>query len=483
MNPLAVLHEIGAVLTIVGAALAACAGIGRLLGDPLVSLTALCGSAALSLLLGGGLRLTTRRAPDLTIRDGIGVVTFSWAAIGIVGALPYIWSGVIPDLAGAVFETISGFTTTGASVIPVPELVPRGILLWRATTHFLGGMGVLLLCIAILPALGAGGMQLYRAEVTGPFKDRITPRLADTARLLWWIYVALCAAETVMLRLGGMGWFDAVCHSFATLATGGFSTRTESIAAYHSLYIEGVVVFFMFVGACNFVLHHRLLRRGEVGGYARDTEFRFFAGFLAFVVAAITLNLCLSGGVPAGRALRESLFSVTSLMSTTGFCTADFDRWTPFAKVLLVLSMVVGGCVGSTSGGIKQLRIVVTMKALLRRVQQFYQPQAVISVKVNGESMPDRSVTAMVAFVALYVMLLVVASAIMTLFTPDMMTAVTSVVATVGGVGPGLGAVGPVQNYAFLPTAGKGVLILCMLFGRLEIFTLLALATPRFWRR
>jgi trk system potassium uptake protein TrkH len=286
-----------------------------------------------------------------------------------------------------------------------------------------------------------------------------------------------------MLRLGGMGWFDAVCHSFATLATGGFSTRTESIAAYHSLYIEGVVVFFMFVGACNFVLHHRLLRRGEVGGYARDTEFRFFAGFLAFVVAAITLNLCLSGGVPAGRALRESLFSVTSLMSTTGFCTADFDRWTPFAKVLLVLSMVVGGCVGSTSGGIKQLRIVVTMKALLRRVQQFYQPQAVISVKVNGESMPDRSVTAMVAFVALYVMLLVVASAIMTLFTPDMMTAVTSVVATVGGVGPGLGAVGPVQNYAFLPTAGKGVLILCMLFGRLEIFTLLALATPRFWRR
>lgn len=483
MNPLSVLHEIGAVLVIISAALAACAGVGRLMGDPVVSLVALCGSAALALAAGVGLRFVGRRAPDLTIRDGIGVVTFGWAAIGIFGALPYVGSGAIPDFTGAVFETISGFTTTGASVIPVPEDVPRGILLWRAMTHFLGGMGILLLCIAILPALGAGGMQLYRAEVAGPFKDRITPRLADTARLLWWIYVALCGVETILLRLGGMGWFDAVCHSFATLATGGFSTRTESVAAYHSAYIEGVVVLFMFLGACNFVLHHRLLSRGEVRGYLRDTEFRFFAILLLGITVAIALNLWISAGQPLGRALRDSLFSVTSLMSTTGFCTADFDRWSPFAKILLVLSMVVGGCVGSTSGGIKQLRVAVTLKALLRRIRQFYQPQAVVAVKVNGESMPASSVEAMVAYVVLYIVTLAAASAVMTLFTPDMMTAVTSVVATMGGVGPGLSAAGPTQNYAFLPAAGKWVLIGCMLLGRLEIFTLFAVATPRFWRR
>ena len=483
MNPLSVLHEIGAVLAIVSAAMAACAGAGRLLGDPVGSLLALCASSALSLAVGAALRFAGRRAPDLTIRDGIGVVTFGLGAIGVFGALPYLWAGVIPDFAGAVFETISGFSTTGASVIAAPELVPRGILLWRATTHFLGGMGILLLCIAILPALGAAGMQLYRAEVAGPFKDRITPRLADTARLLWWIYVALCAAETLLLRLGGMGWFDAVCHAFATLATGGFSTRTESIAAYNSLYVEGVVVFFMIAGACNFVLHHRLLSRGEIRGYTRDTEFRFFAGMLVGMVALVTLNLWLAAGQPLGRALRDSLFSVTSLMSTTGFCTADFDRWTPFAKILLVLSMVVGGCVGSTSGGIKQLRVAVTMKALVRRVRQFYQPQAVVAVKANGETLPGESVNAMVAYVVLYVLILVVGSVVMTLFTPDIMTAATSVVATMGGVGPGLSAVGPTQNYAFLPAAGKWVLIGCMLLGRLEIFTLFALASPRFWRR
>lgn len=249
MNPRSVLHEIGTVLIMVGAALALCGTVGRLMGDPLVSLMALCGSAGIALALGVGLRLATQHAPDLTVRDGIGVVTLGWAAIGVFGALPYLWAGVIPDFAGAVFETISGFTTTGASVIAVPEDVPRGILLWRASTHF----------------------------------------------------------------LGGMSWFDAVCHSFATLATGGFSTRTQSIAAY------------------------------------------------------------------------DSLFSVTSIMSTTGFCTADFDRWPAFSKIAMILSMVVGGCVGSTAGGIKQLRVAVALKDILRRVRQFYRPQAVIAVKVNNE--------------------------------------------------------------------------------------------------
>ncbi len=483
MNPRAVLHQIGVVLIIIGATLAACGAVGRMLGDPLLSLEALCGSAGITLAVGVGLRLGTRRAPDLTVRDGIGVVTLGWAAIGVLGALPYLWAGVIPDFAGAVFETISGFTTTGASVIPILEDVPRGILLWRATTHFLGGMGVLLLCIAILPALGAGGMQLYRAEVAGPFKDRLTPRLADTARLLWWLYVALCGIEILLLRAGGMGWFDAVCHSFATLATGGFSTRTASIAAYDSVYIEGVVILFMFIGACNFVLHHRLLMRGDAKGFLRDTEFRFFAGLLGGMVVVITLNMWMAGGLSLGRAFRDSLFSVTSLMSTTGFCTADFDRWTPFAKIVLVLSMVVGGCVGSTSGGMKQLRVAVVLKAILRRIRQFYRPQAVISVKVNNEPLPESSVGPMVAFAMLYVLVLVLGSVVMTLFTPDMTTAVTSVVATTGGVGPGLAGVGPTQNYAFLPAAGKWTLTLCMLLGRLEFYTLFALAAPGFWRR
>jgi trk system potassium uptake protein TrkH len=349
-------------------------------------------------------------------------------------------------------------------------------------THFLGGMGVLVLCVAILPFLGVGGMQLYRAEMAGPAKDRLTPRITTTAKYLWFVYCLLCAVETLLLKYGGMSWFDAICHSFATVATGGFSTRTGSIAAYNSVYIECVVTVFMFLGATNFALHYRLLN-GRPLGYFKDPEFRFYLGVWGVVGLLLTLNTWMSVYPSFTTALRNSVFSLTSVMSTTGFSTADFDQWPAFSKLLLLFAMVVGGCAGSTAGGLKQLRLQVVFKKILRQIKLFTHPQAVLQVKLGKQPVDDSIVLNVVAFAILYLVLLIVASAVMTLFVPDLITAVTSVLATVGNVGPGLGLVGPTQNYAAVPALGKIVLIFCMLLGRLEFYTMLALLFPSFWKK
>jgi trk system potassium uptake protein len=367
-------------------------------------------------------------------------------------------------------------------VIAVLEPVSKGILFYRALTHYLGGMGVLVLCVAILPFLGVGGMQLYRAEVAGPSKDRLTPRIANTAKLLWGVYTLLCLVETFLLKLGGMTWFDALCHSFATLATGGFSTRTASVAAYNSVYIEVVIIVFMFLGATNFALHYSALR-GKVRSYFRDPEFRFFLGIWAAACLVVALNTWHTVYPSFAAALRNSVFCTTSQMSTTGFCTADYDQWPAFSRTLLMLVMVVGACTGSTGGGIKQLRLLVAFKKIMRQIKVFMHPQAVVPVKLGRQPVDDGIVTQVLVFFILYVVTLTAASAVMTLFMPDIVSAFSAVIATMGGVGPGLGLVGPTQNYAAVPSAGKLVLILCMLLGRLEFYTMLALLFPSFWKK
>lgn len=482
MNSRVVIHIISFILVVVGAALGACFAASVYFNDPEPARFALMVSAAITMICGLSAWLATRGEHELSWRDGIGVGTLGWLAVTLFGSLPYILSGVIPGFISALFETVSGFTTTGASVIAVVEPVPKGILLWRAMTHFLGGMGVLVLCVAVLPFLGVGGMQLYRAEVAGPSKDRLTPRIANTAKLLWGVYVLLCILEILLLRLGPMGWFDAICHSFATVATGGFSTRTISIAAYNSLYIECVTVVFMFLGATNFALHYAALR-GNLKVYGRDSEFRFF--FVVWLIACgiVTLNTWHTVYSSAGEALRNSVFSVTSLLTSTGFSTANFDQWPATSKLVLLLTMVIGGCVGSTAGGIKYLRISVAVKKIARRVKLFMYPQAVVQIKINKEPVDDEIVSGILSFIVLYVIVLAVASGVMTVFTKDMVSAISAVIATTGGVGPGLGLVGPLQNYAAIPAGGKIVLIFCMLLGRLEFYTLLALFFPSFWKK
>ncbi len=485
MNLRAIFKIASSVLLVFGVSLAASCAVGWGMGDLPDARNALALSALVCLAPGLALRFALRKLQDASLspRDGFVIVTVAWVLAGLVGALPYLLAGTIPTFSAAVFESVSGFSTTGASVLAVLETVPRGILFWRSTTHFLGGMGILLLCIAILPSLGTGGLQLYRAEVAGPTKDRLTPRLRDTARLLFGVYVLLCAAAAGLLMLGGMSLFDAVCHAFGAVATGGFSTRTASVAAYGSLYIELVIVTFMILGATNFVLHLNLLSGRGLKDYARDTEFRLFIGVWMAAVVAVAVNVTCARAEPFGQALRDSLFSVTSLLATAGFCTADFDRWPGFSRFILLLVMILGGCAGSTAGGIKQFRVAVIAKSIARRIKSLFHRQAVFSVKMNGEAVSESVISGILIFGLLYLAILALASAFMSLFTVDLATAVSSVIATTGGVGPGLSQVGPTQNYGALPAAGQWVLIVCMLAGRLEFYALFALFFPSFWRR
>ena len=483
MNFKPVFHVISWLLGVVGLLMGFCGLVSHLHGEPASAWGGLWYSSAGTMVAAALLWVVTRNQQELTRRDGLGVVAFGWLLAGIAGAFPYLLSGVIASPVAALFETVSGMTTTGASVIPVLEGVPKGILLWRAITHLIGGMGILVLVVAILPIAGAGGLQLYRAETAGPSKDRIEPRMAATAKMLWGVYVILIVALVFLLRLGGMDWFDAVCHSFATLATGGFSTRTASIAAYDSVYIESVLMVFMILGATNFALHYRVLR-GELLPWWRDSSIRFFLGVLAGTVAVCTVVLHHAPGGPEwGTAFRGAAFSCVSLATTTGFCTVDFDQWPSLLKSLLLLLMLMGGCAGSTAGGIKVARVEVMLKAVVREIRLFMQPQAVIPVKMDRKLLDDDVLLPILSFVALYLMVTLAGTVAMLPGTPDLATAGSAVIACMGGVGPGLSGVGPMVNYSAIPGGGQLVLIVMMLAGRLEFYTLLAIFLPAFWRK
>jgi trk system potassium uptake protein TrkH len=485
MNAKTVFHVIAWLLGVMALLMGACGLVSYLYDEPPAAWTALACSAAGALAVAAPLWGLTRNHPELSRRDGLGVVAFGWLCAGIAGAVPFVLSGTIASPIAALFETVSGMTTTGATVLPVLEGLPKGILLWRSLTQFIGGMGVLILVVAILPFAGAGGMQLYRAEMPGPTKDRVEPRMASTAKMLWGVYVLLVVVLVVLLRLGGLGWFDAVCHSFTTMATGGFSTRTASIAAFDSAYVETVLTVFMLLAGINFSLHYRLLR-GEGGAWWKDGEWRFFLGAFALFAAGGTLVLHgarSAAGLGWGAAFREVAFTGASLMTTTGFATGDYDRWPAVLKPLLVLLMLLGGCAGSTAGGIKAGRIQVMLKAVGREIRLFMQPQAAIPVKLGKKSLDDDVLRSILAFVALYLLVGLLGALALIPFVPDCRTAFSAVVACLSNVGPGFAGVGPAQNYAFIPDAGKAILTALMLVGRLELYTVLAIFMPAFWRK
>lgn len=485
MNFKPVFHVIAWLLGVVGLLMGFCGLVSHLHGEPIAAWAALWNSSAGTLVAAAVLWVVTRNKQELSRRDGLGVVAFGWLFAGIAGAFPFVLSGVVASPVAALFETVSGLTTTGASVIPVLEEVPKGILLWRAMTQFIGGMGVLVLVVAILPIAGAGGMQLYRAEMPGPTKDRIEPRMASTAKMLWGVYIILIVVLIALLRLGGMDWFDAVCHSFATLATGGFSTRTASIAAYDSVYIESVVTVFMLLAGINFALHYRVLR-GEVSVWWKDGEVRFFLGvFLACaLVGTVGLHQArAAAGADWGASFRESAFTCASLMTTTGFVTGDYERWPVVLKPLLIMLMLLGGCAGSTAGGIKAGRIQVMLKAIGREVRLFMQPQAVIPIRLGRKPIGDDILLSILAFVALYLFVTLLGVLAMVPFSADIQTAGSATIACISNVGPGFSTVGPMANFAGIPDGGKAILTLLMLVGRLELYTVLALILPAFWRK
>ena len=442
---------------------------------------AFAASLVVTVLAGALLWRFTPRAESISVREGFAIVTFSWIAIAAFGSLPFLISGQIPGVTDAFFETISGFTTTGATILEDIEIVPKGLLFWRGLIQWLGGMGIIVLSIAVLPLLGVGGMQLFRAEVPGPTKDKLRPRVKDTAKILWGVYVIFSVAETLLLVLGGMDLFDALCHTFTTMATGGFSTYNASIGHFHSPFIQYVFIFFMFVAGVNFSLHFRVLR-GSVRAYGRDGEFRFY---LAMVLAAALIVFAANGFSKLGsteETIRHSLFQTVSIMTTTGYVTADYEAWPFVNHAVLLLLMFVGGCAGSTGGSIKNVRILLLLKATFSEIRKLLHPHAVVPVRVSGKPVSDQIIANVLGFFFLYILIFAVGSAVMAAFGLELRSALSSVAATLGNVGPGLGAVGPTQTYAPLPIGAKWFLCFFMLTGRLEIFTVMVLFSRSFWR-
>ncbi len=456
-------------------------------------------------------------------REGFAIVTIGWISLTFFSALPLCFylmaeggsdfGSLISSFTDAYFELMSGYTTTGATILTDIEAIPRSLLFLRALSHWLGGMGIITLAIAVFPSMGVTAYSMFRSEVPGPSTDRLAPRLAQTTSVLWGVYVLLTAAETGLLWLGGMDIFDSVCHAFATMATGGFSTQNASIAAYHSDYIEWIITIFMYFAGINFLLHFRALR-GDLRFMFRDREFRFYTAVIVVTIAVSTAVLYFGGLSPKETALesyrstpmtaeqftdhyetqagelesfystvRIAAFQTLSIVTTTGFVTADFDLWPSTLTFLLVLLMFFGGCAGSTGGGIKMIRIIVVIKVAWTQIRKMSQPRLVAPVKIGDQVMEDSLVVNVVAFFILFIGLFVITSLLMTLFVPDLITAATCTIATIGNIGPGLGGVGAIENYSWIPIPGKWLLVLSMLLGRLEIFTVLIIFRPSVWRR
>jgi trk system potassium uptake protein len=421
------------------------------------------------------------RGLEIRIREAVLLVLSTWILTGIVGALPYLVLEICRDPISALFESVSGITTTGASVLSNLESLPHALIFWRSLTHFIGGVGILVMFIAVLPFVGTGAMQLYRTESTGPISEKITARIADTARIIVGIYLLLNVLCTAALRACGLSWFDAVCHAFGTIATGGFSTRSESIAAFHNPAAEWVIVFFMFISAISFVFHFSALR-GDVLGYFRSQEARFFVFLCATSAALVSFHVVQKTGSGVSTGIRNAVFQTVSLFSTTGFTTADYDVWPDAVKFTLLTLMIIGGCAGSTSGAVKSVRFVVAGKLIARRFGNMLHPARVQAVKLDGRVIDNDSAGRAAFYIFLYFFVLCVGSVFVGFFSQDILTAVSAVIACLGGVGPGMSGAGPSETYALFPAAAKMGLIVCMLLGRLEIYVCLVVFTPGFWK-
>jgi trk system potassium uptake protein TrkH len=440
-------------------------------------------AAAIGAAVGGVTLKVMSDAPDLKVREGFAVVAFGWMVVGLLGALPFWFSGQIPSFTDAVFESISGFTTTGASILPDIESRTHGTLFWRALTHWLGGMGIVLLALAILPLLGVGGMQLFRAEVPGPVAERLTPRIRETAKRLWGVYLLLTLMEVGALMIAGMGPFDAFCHSFATMATGGFSNHNASVGGYASPAVEWIIIFFMFMAGANFTLHYLALT-GRILSYPKDEEFRFYASvILVSTIVVVGVLVPISYYPTFGETVRHALFQVVSIITTTGFGTADYLLWPPVTHALLLFLMAVGGCAGSTGGGIKVMRVFILLRHAKLELKKMLHPRGVYTLWFNDRALSPGLLTNVLGFFLLFMVVYVSGVLILTFGGRDIVTSVGATAATLGNIGPGLGLVGPSSNYAELFDWEKWLLVMFMLIGRLEIFTVLVLFLPEAWRR
>ena len=416
-------------------------------------------------------------------REGFIIVSFGWILFSIFGAIPFVISGAIPSYTDAFFETISGFTTTGASILNDVESLSYGLLFWRSMTQWLGGMGIIVLSLVILPILGIGGVQLFTAEVPGPTPDKLHPRIKETAKRLWGVYLIITSAEVILLILGGMPIFDSVCHSFTTMATGGYSIKQASIAYYSSPYIQYVIALFMIIAGINFSLSYLALHF-KFRRIWNNEEFKAYIGFIAIFTIIITVVLEFTFKKQTlEKSFRDALFQVVSIITTTGFTTFNYLEWIPSTVILLLILMFFGGSAGSTGGSIKIVRVLVTLKNGLLELKRLIHPNAIVPVRLDGEAVKPEIVTNVLAFVSVYIMIWVIGVVVVAFMGYNLETSLGAVAATLGNIGPGIGDVGPLYNYSHFSVFGKWFLSFMMLVGRLELFTVLVLFAPSFWKR
>ena len=422
---------------------------------------------------------------ELSTRDGFSIVTLGWISMVIFSALPFYFSGTL-SYTNAFFEAMSGLTTTGATVFGhsttlMIEEMPHGILFWRSFTQFIGGMGIIVFSIAILPMLGMGGVQLFRAEIAGPTADKLTPRVKQTAKLLWGIYVGFVFILALILKLEGMPWFDAFCHSFTTIATAGFSTKTASIGAYSGL-IQWTIIIFMFIAATNFSLHYYMIAKGKFE-YYKDQEFRYYLGICIIFSILFFINIISTTKYQINfLTVRHSIFTAVSLLTTTGFSTEDFNNWPAMSNMLVFVLLFIGGTAGSTTGGMKIIRTIVISRYLLCEVRRLLHPKGIFNIKLGNKIIDDDVVKATLGFYLFYLFIFIITALLLSTTGLDFITSLTASAAAIGNIGPGLGAIGPSANWGHLTDLAKWLTSFCMLLGRLEIFTVMVLFSRSFWK-
>lgn len=426
------------------------------------------------------LSFSRARKEAVRYKEGFMIVGLGWLLISIFGAIPFLLAGTFDNFIDAFFETVSGFTTTGASVLKDIESQPHGILFWRSLTHWLGGMGVLVFTLSLLPAVGMSSLNILKAESTGPTPGKLVPKIAETARILYIIYILLTGLEIIFLKIGGMPLFDAVTHTFATVGTGGFSTKNKSIAAYNMPSIEWVIMIFSFLAGVNFSLYYDVLM-GKFKSLFKDREFQFYCTVIGIAIILITINITDSWGNIL-LSFRQAAFQVVTIISSTGFATLDYSIWPAFSKMILFILMFFGGCAGSTSGGIKILRVMIVFKYIKREFYKLIHPNSVISIRIGGQTIPENVVQNVIVFVLLYFLIFAGLSLILLTQDMDLISSTSAVVASLSNIGPGFGSVGPAMNYAGLTIFTKILLSFTMILGRLEIYTVLILITPIFWK-
>lgn len=435
--------------------------------------------------------LFTRKSRSLNNKDGFVIVTLSWLLVALAGAMPFYLSGAIPNFTDAWFESMSGVTTTGATIIGNPNTLPHlpngieslnhGVLYWRSFIQWIGGMGIIVFTIAILPLLGAGGIQLFKAEVPGPVSDKIRPRVKETAKILWMVYVGLTAAEAILLSISGMSWFDAICHSFTTMPTGGFSTQNASIAAYTNPAIHYIIILFMFIAGVNFSLHFRSLT-GNIKICFKDPEFLAYIGIMFAATLFIFLNIASAQGEWTHDNFLSSLFQSVSILTTTGYSSADYEIWPFFSQYLILILMFIGGMGGSTGGGMKVARIILLVKYAATETRRMLHSRAIIPIRIGDRYIGEDVVRNTLGFFLFYMSIFGITALILTTLNLDIESAIGAAASAIGNIGPGLGAFGPTDNYALLHPMGKWMLTFCMLLGRLEIFTIMVLFSRTFWK-